>query len=78
MLEKHESELRELEARNQELQELAKHQQFAPSDEVATFKILKNIREVTIAAVPVLALSERGMASRNRARTGIWRAVWLL
>ena len=54
VLEKHESELRELRARSQELQELAKPQQFAPSGEVATFKILKNIREVNSAAVPVM------------------------
>jgi sugar-specific transcriptional regulator TrmB len=38
---KHESELREMEARKQELQELSKNQRFRPSDEVLTFKIIK-------------------------------------
>ena len=33
---------------------LAKPQQFAPSGEVATFKLLKNIREVNSAAIPVM------------------------
>ncbi|MGB9212745.1 MAG: helix-turn-helix domain-containing protein, partial [Halobacteriota archaeon] len=40
-LKKHESELREMEARKRELQQLSQQQQFRPSDEVATFKILK-------------------------------------
>jgi sugar-specific transcriptional regulator TrmB len=43
---KHESELREMEARKQELQELAKQQQFRPSQEVSTFKIVKNMKEL--------------------------------
>ena len=38
---KQESELREMEARKRELQELAKQQRFRPSDEIATFKVLK-------------------------------------
>jgi len=36
------------------LQELAKKQRFRPSDEVATFKILKSIKEVIGTAVPVI------------------------
>jgi len=43
---KHESELREMEARKQELQELAKRQQFRPPQEVSTFKIIKNMKEL--------------------------------
>lgn len=43
---KQESELREMEARRQELQELAKQRRFRPSDEVSTFKILKSIKEL--------------------------------
>jgi len=51
---KHESELSELQARKRELQELAKQQQFLQSGEVATFKILKSIKEVISTAVPVM------------------------
>jgi len=40
-----ESELREMETRKRELQELSKQQQFRPSDEVSTFKIIKSIKE---------------------------------
>jgi HTH-type transcriptional regulator, sugar sensing transcriptional regulator len=43
---KHESELREMEARKQELQQLLKRQRFWPSDEVKTFKIIKSIKEL--------------------------------
>ncbi len=32
--------------RKRELEELSRQQQFRPSDEVATFKVLKNIREI--------------------------------
>ena len=53
-LKKRESELRELQARKHELQELAKQQQFLPADEVATFKLLKSIKEVNSTAVPVM------------------------
>jgi sugar-specific transcriptional regulator TrmB len=57
-LKKHESELREMELRKWELQELAKQQQFQPSDEVATFKILKSIKEVLGTALPVILSAE--------------------
>ena len=51
---KHESELREMEARKRELQELAKQQRFRPADEVSTFKIIKSIKELVAAALPLL------------------------
>jgi sugar-specific transcriptional regulator TrmB len=51
---KHESELREMEARKRELQELSKKQHFRPSDEIATFKILKSVKEVIAAAIPLI------------------------
>ena len=41
-----------------ELQELAKHQQFRPSDEVASFKILKSIKDVVGTALPVILSAE--------------------
>jgi sugar-specific transcriptional regulator TrmB len=53
-LKKHESELREMEARKRELQELAKQQQFRPSDEVTTFKIIKSVKELVGVAIPLL------------------------
>jgi sugar-specific transcriptional regulator TrmB len=45
-LKKQESELREMEARKRELQELSKQQKFRPSDEVSTFKIIKSVKEL--------------------------------
>jgi HTH-type transcriptional regulator, sugar sensing transcriptional regulator len=53
-LKKQESELREMEARKRELQELAKQQQFRPSDEVSTFKIIKSIKELVAIAIPLI------------------------
>ncbi len=44
-LKKQESELREMEERKRELQELSKQQKFRPSDEVSTFKIIKSVKE---------------------------------
>ncbi|MGZ4846748.1 MAG: TrmB family transcriptional regulator [Halobacteriota archaeon] len=53
-LKKHESELREMELRKRELEELAQQQRFRPSDEVGTFKMLKTIKEIASAAIPVV------------------------
>jgi sugar-specific transcriptional regulator TrmB len=53
-LKKQESELREMEARKRELQELAKRQRFRPSDEVATFKIIKSVKELVAVTIPLL------------------------
>ena len=44
-LKKHQSELREMEARKRELQELSK-QQFRSAEEVSTFKIIKTMKEL--------------------------------
>ena len=52
---KHESELREMEIRKQELEELSKQQHFKPSDEFSTFKIIKNVRELVAFAIPAIA-----------------------
>ena len=57
-LKKRESELREMEVRKSELQELARQHQFRPSDGVATFKILKSIKEVLGTALPVILSAE--------------------
>jgi sugar-specific transcriptional regulator TrmB len=53
-LKKHEAEFREMEERGRELQELSRQQQFRPSDEVSTFKIIKNIKELVVAMLPIL------------------------
>jgi len=58
---KQESELREMEARKRELQELAKQQRFRPSDEVATFKVLKNVKEIFGFAAPLIASMNQEM-----------------
>ena len=55
---KQESELREMEARKRELQELAKQQQFRPSDGVATFKIIKSLKELLTTMLPILTSLE--------------------
>ena len=57
-LKKQESELREMEARKLELQELAQQQQFRPSDKVTTFKILKTMKEVVTITLSALASAE--------------------
>ncbi len=54
-LKQHESELREMEHRKRELEELAQQQRFRPSDEVATFKIIKNVKEMVSLALPIAA-----------------------
>ena len=51
---KQESELREMEARKRELRELVKQQQFQPSEAFGTFKILKSVKEVIAAAIPLI------------------------
>jgi sugar-specific transcriptional regulator TrmB len=51
---KHESELREMESRKRELQELAKAQRFRPSDEVSQFKIIKSVKELVSVMLPLL------------------------
>jgi sugar-specific transcriptional regulator TrmB len=56
-LKKHETELREMERRKQELQELSKRQHFRPSDEFSTFKIIKSLKEGIALAMPALAIT---------------------
>jgi sugar-specific transcriptional regulator TrmB len=53
-LKRHESELREMAVRKLELQELAQQQAFRPSDEVPTFKIIRNVKELVTVAIPLL------------------------
>ncbi|MGZ4925656.1 MAG: TrmB family transcriptional regulator [Halobacteriota archaeon] len=58
-LKKQESELREMEARKPELQELAKQHRFRAFDDVGTFKVLKNIREIVSTAIPIISSLEQ-------------------
>ena len=57
---KQESELREMEARKRELQELSKQQQFRPSDDVSTFKIIKSVKELVAATTSLVASATKG------------------
>jgi sugar-specific transcriptional regulator TrmB len=59
-LNKQESELREMEARKRELQELSKQQLFRPSDEVSTFKIIKSVKELIAATVTLTSSAKNG------------------
>jgi sugar-specific transcriptional regulator TrmB len=58
-LKRHESEMREMEVRKLELQELSKAERFRPSDEVSTFKILKSAKEVLAVSLSALASAEK-------------------
>jgi hypothetical protein len=58
-LKKHESELRELEMRKQELQEISKQQHFRPVDGFSISKILKRIKEVIEASMSIVASIEK-------------------
>ncbi|MGZ4926487.1 MAG: TrmB family transcriptional regulator [Halobacteriota archaeon] len=59
-LKKQESELREMEARKRELQELSKQQRFRPADEVTTFKIIKSVKELVAATITLVASVKNG------------------
>ncbi len=53
-LRKYESELREMEARKQQLHELAKQQQFRPSEDIPTIAIIKHMNELTGASLSLI------------------------
>jgi hypothetical protein len=53
-LKRQKNELREMEARKRELQELSQQQRFRPSEDVSTFKIIKSIKELVAAMLPIL------------------------
>ncbi len=58
-IKKHETELREMEQRKQELAELSRQQQFRPSDEVSTFKMVKTIKDLVAASITsVISVNE--------------------
>ena len=53
-LQKQQSELREMEERKRELQELSLQQRFQPSDKVGTFKIIKSMKELIAVCMPLI------------------------
>jgi sugar-specific transcriptional regulator TrmB len=59
-LKKQESELREMEARKRELQELSKQERFHTAEEVATFKIIKSVKELVSAAFTLTSAAKNG------------------
>jgi sugar-specific transcriptional regulator TrmB len=60
-IKKQESELREMEVRKRELHELSERQLFRPSDEVATFKVLKSVKDIVSTAAPIILSAEKEM-----------------
>jgi len=58
-LKRHESEMREMEVRKRELQELSKAERFRRSDDVSTFKILKSVKEVLTVSLSAVASAEK-------------------
>lgn len=58
-LKRHESEMREMEVRKRELQELSEQQPFRPAGEIASYKILKSMKEVVTVTLAVLASAEK-------------------
>jgi sugar-specific transcriptional regulator TrmB len=59
-LNKQESELREMEARKRELQELSKQERFHTAEEVATFKIIKSVKELVSATLTLTSAAKNG------------------
>jgi sugar-specific transcriptional regulator TrmB len=58
-LKRHESEIREMEARKRELQELSKQQRFQAAGGIASYKILKSMKEVVSVTLSSLASAEK-------------------
>jgi sugar-specific transcriptional regulator TrmB len=58
-LKKHESELREMEIKKRELKELSEKHRFSPSDEFATFKIIKSLKEDIAVAMSLINSVEK-------------------
>jgi len=58
-LKKYESECREIELKKRELQEMSELQQFRPSDEFSTFKIVKSLKEHVAVLLSLINSTER-------------------
>ncbi len=57
-LKKQESELREMEARKRELEELSTHHNFRPSAGITTFKIIKSVKELVSVELPLVTSAQ--------------------
>ena len=77
-LKKHESELREMERRKQELQELSKQQRFEQSEEISTFKIIKGMRETVNVTLSDVALLEDEWVSVVPAILTVFSSLYLM
>lgn len=77
-LKKHESELRELEMRKKELQELSKQQHFRPSDEFSTFQILKSMRDVMTMTLSNVASTEKEWVAVVPAILTVFSSLYVL
>jgi len=62
MLKKHHSEHREMEIRKRELEELSKQYPFRPSDEFATYKIIKSVKELFTFSTKVFDTAAKDIA----------------
>ncbi len=60
-LKKHETELREMERRKQELQELSNQRSSRPSDEFYTYKIIKSVKEIAAASISNLTSEKKDL-----------------
>ena len=58
-LKKHESELREMEIRKSELEEISKQRSLKPSDEFYTYKIIKSVKEIVADSVSSLTSEKK-------------------
>jgi sugar-specific transcriptional regulator TrmB len=77
-LKKHETELHEMEMRKQELQELSNQQRFRPSDEFATFKILKSMRDVMSMTLSNVASVEKEWVAVVPAILTVFSSLYVL
>jgi sugar-specific transcriptional regulator TrmB len=77
-LKKHETELREMEMRKQELQELSRQQPFRPSDEFSTFKILKSMRDVMGMTLSSVASTEKEWVAVVPAILTVFSSLYVL
>lgn len=58
-LKRRESEMREMEVRKRELQELSEQQRFQAAGEIASYKILKSVKEVVTVTLSTLTSAEK-------------------
>lgn len=78
-LKQQENELRQREQRKHVLVELAHEQRFRPSDDVSTFKIIKNLKEFAATVIPILSSLENEWLNIVPARAAVvWSQFGLL